>query len=99
MKSSRAAWRVSLKPVVTRVKAEEELEWLGRLGPEGVFDGRHRFELESLGAETRMIHAEEFTGILVPMLWKSLDTKTRAGFEAMNRALKEKVEATVQTAN
>ena len=90
---------VSLKPVVTRVKADEELEWLGRLGPEGVFDGRHRFELESVGTKTRMIHAEEFTGILVPMLWKWLDTKTRAGFEAMNRALKEKVETTVQTAN
>jgi hypothetical protein len=43
---------------------------------------------------TRLVHAEEFTGLLVPVLAKTLDKKTRAGFEAMNVAMKERIEET-----
>jgi hypothetical protein len=40
----------------------------------------------------RFVHREEFTGILVPLLWRSLDRDTRRGFEEMNRRLKELAE-------
>ena len=36
---------------------------------------------------------ERFGGVLVPFLRKMLDTSTRAGFEAMNAALKARAEA------
>jgi hypothetical protein len=68
-------------------------EWLGRLVMPLLFDGRHRFELVPNGDGTRLIHTEHFTGLLVPLLKKSLDTKTVAGFEAMNTALKARAEA------
>ncbi len=69
--------------------------WLGRFGIPGVFDGAHRFELEPLGeGRTRFVQSEHFRGLLVPLLRRSLRTHTLAGFEAMNRALADRVRAT-----
>jgi hypothetical protein len=82
----------SLKPHVTEVVPERVFEWGGHLGLRGVFDGRHRFELHPDGDGTRLVQAETFTGMLVPLLWRSLRTKTGAGFVAMNRAMKARVE-------
>lgn len=83
---------MTFTPTVTRVEAARTFEWLGSVGVAGVFDGRHRFDLEPTEHGTRLSQSEEFTGILVPILWRSLDTKTRAGFETMNLALKTRVE-------
>ncbi len=85
---------VTFKPIVTRVDHGRALEWRGRLPLAGMFDGRHRFELVPAGDGTRLIHAEHFTGLLVPFMKKGLDINTLAGFEAMNRALKSRAEAT-----
>ncbi len=84
---------VTFKPTVTDVDHGRVLEWLGRLWPPGLFDGRHRYELHANGAGTRLIQSEQFTGLLVPFLRKSLETTTGAGFEAMNTALKARAEA------
>jgi hypothetical protein len=80
-------------PTVTAVDPDTKFEWLGRLGFRGVFDGRHIFELEATESGTRFVQREEFTGLLVPLFARSLDGKTKAGFEAMNRAIKERAEA------
>ena len=61
----------------------------------GVFDGRHIFELEPTPVGTRLVQREEFTGILVPLFARSLDKGTKAGFEAMNLAIKQRAEARV----
>lgn len=84
---------MTFKPTVTEVDEQRVVEWLGRLGVPGVFDGRHRFELVPTGDHTRVIHTEHFRGVLVPFLKKSLDTNAAAGFEAMNAALKDRAEA------
>lgn len=81
------------KPQVTLYKKEHQLGWLGSLLMRGIFDGHHIFEIVPIdAATTRFIQREEFSGLLVPFLWKSLNTKTRAGFEAMNKKLKELAE-------
>jgi hypothetical protein len=41
----------------------------------------------------RFVHGESFRGLLVPLLRKNLDGPTRAGFTAMNEALKQRAEA------
>lgn len=87
---------VTFTPTVTELDEGRVLEWLGRLGLPGVFDGRHRFELFPEGDGTRLVQAERFTGVLVPFLWRSLRTSTLAGFEAMNAALKVRAEATAE---
>lgn len=79
----------TFRPTVTEVDPERTFEWLGRLGIPGLFDGRHRFELRSTpNGATTLLHSEYFSGLLVRALRSSLDTRTKAGFEAMNSAMK-----------
>jgi hypothetical protein len=84
---------MTFKPKVLVADAEREFRWRGRLVLPGLFDGEHRFQLDPL-AENRVqfIHSEQFSGLLVPLLAKSLDTTVREGFEAMNQALKARAE-------
>ena len=86
---------MSFKPTLLKVQPNVELRWLGRVLLPGVFDGEHIFELNAIedGSSTRLTHREEFRGVLVPFLWKSLNTNTRQGFEDMNKVLKELVES------
>lgn len=86
-----------VKPTVTRVDPPREFRWIGRLFAPGIFTGEHIFRLEpGDGEAVRFVHRERFGGFLVPFFWKTLDTHTRRGFEAMNRALKERAEAGVE---
>lgn len=86
---------VTLKPAVIEASPPQVLQWLGHLLVPGIFDGRHTFELEPVRGGTLLVQWEEFTGVLVPLLARSLDRSTAAGFRAMNRALKERVEHVV----
>ena len=84
---------MTFKPVVLAAEPGQQLRWLGRLLVPGVFDGEHSFSLEPLDSgRTRFVQAERFSGVLVPILGKSLG-KTQLGFEQMNEALKRRVEA------
>jgi hypothetical protein len=84
---------MTFKPRVTEVDTAQTFEWLGRFGLPGVFDGRHRFDLSPTPeGGTRVVHSEQFSGILVRFMRKSLDTQTKQGFEAMNAALKTRAE-------
>ncbi|MFY0626131.1 MAG: SRPBCC domain-containing protein [Reichenbachiella sp.] len=82
-----------IKPNILRIKKNTEFAWLGHLLIPGIFDGEHMFEMEVMdNGKTRFIQRERFKGILIPILWKMLDTKTRKGFESMNLALKKQAE-------
>ena len=83
---------MTFRPTVRAVRPGRELRWLGHLLVRGLFDGEHSFEIESLGAgRSRFTQAERFSGLLVHPLGGGL-AKTERGFEAMNRALKERAE-------
>lgn len=84
------------RPTVTRVEKGRELRWHGHLLVPGLFDGDHRFVLESVdgGERTTLTHAEEFTGVLSPLVWRFIGTETERGFEEMNAALKCRAEGT-----
>ena len=85
---------MEFKPEVLKVEPNRELRWLGRLILPGLFDGEHIFKIESLGDKRVRFHQREiFTGILVPLLKKSLDANTRRGFNEMNRKLRELAES------
>ncbi len=89
---ARAGDRAStLRPTVTVADPDRVFEWIGRLGVPGLFSGRHRFELIPTATGCRLVHSETFTGLLVRPLRRSLETSTRAGFEAMNDALAHRV--------
>jgi hypothetical protein len=82
---------ITIRPTVTEASEGTALEWLGHLGVPGVFDGRHRFDLLAVDGGTRVVQRESFGGVLVRPLRGSLDRHTRAGFEAMNAALRDRV--------
>lgn len=83
---------MTFRPTVTAVEPNRAFEWLGRLGVPRLFDGRHRFDLEPTPSGTLLRHTEDFNGVLVRPMKKSLDGATVSGFNAMNRALKDRVE-------
>jgi hypothetical protein len=83
---------MTFRPTITEVTDGRALAWSGRLLLPGIFDGRHSFRLESLGAaRTRLTQTEEFRGVLVPVAGGLLK-HTVAGFEAMNLALRQRAE-------
>jgi hypothetical protein len=86
---------MKFRPHVLKVEPNREFRWLGNLLIPGLFDGEHIFIIDSL-SENKVIfrHFEQFRGILIPLLWKSLDTNARQGFNEMNTALKKLVEST-----
>jgi hypothetical protein len=85
---------MTFRPTIMVADVGRELRWLGRLLIPGVFDGEHRFLIESLaGEKVRFQQSERFKGILVPMFRAGLDRDTVRGFKEMNLALKARAEA------
>lgn len=83
---------ISLQPRVTEVEAGRAFEWLGSIGVRGIFDGRHRFEIEPTERGTRLTQRETFSGFLVRLLPSRFHARTEAGFIALNEGLKARVE-------
>lgn len=78
---------MNFRPWVTAVEEYRYIEWLGRVGLPGVFDGRHSFTLTPISTgRTLLQQSETFSGALIPFSGSIL-TRTRAGFTAMNGAL------------
>jgi hypothetical protein len=84
---------MTFRPIIVKLDPGVELRWLGHLGLPGFFDGEHGFRIEPEGdGRCRFQHFETFKGLLAaPVLWLVRDA-TRRGFEAMNLALKARVE-------
>ena len=84
---------MTFRPTVVAAEEGRELRWLGRLLVPRLFDGEHSFHLQELpGDRTRLTQSERFRGLLVGLSGGTLE-KTRRGFEQMNHALKQRVEA------
>ena len=83
---------MTFAPTVLVCEPWRELRWRGRVLIPGLLDGEHSFSLEALDAgRVRFVHAEIFSGLLVPFFGRMLE-KTRRGFKDMNLALKLRVE-------
>ena len=80
-------------PTVLAVEAGQEFRWKGKLLVRRMFDGEHYFILErQSGTQVVLRQGETFSGVLVPILRRSLDGATKQGFVAMNEALKREAE-------
>ena len=58
-----------------------------------VFKNDRVFELNAKDGGTQLIHKEEFTGLMVPLMWNKLNGFVGPTLEKMNQALKKKVES------
>lgn len=85
---------MTFKPKVLRFEKNKAFVWKGKFLFKGLFDGEHQFVLSPLpNGHCLFQHNEYFAGILLPFFKKMLNTETKAGFEALNLALKKEVEA------
>jgi len=80
------------RPRLLDVSPGERLVWLGRAGAPGIFDGEHRFELHPTeDGRTRVVHAEGFRGLLVPLLRRRLERDVAPQFAVLNEPLAARV--------
>jgi len=87
---------MNFTPKVLVSDENKELRWIGGAAIRGIFDGEHYFILEQApNGGTRFTHGENFRGMLVLVIMPFIGESTRAGFEAMNKALKARAEAAV----
>lgn len=85
--------RKSKSATVTVVKPEQELRWVDRAGPPGLLECEWVFKIERLGPEqSRFVQWKVFHGVLGSLWSMRSEEATRAGFEAMNQALKMRAE-------
>lgn len=84
---------MTFEPKVVAADVNKKFAWRGKVLMSGIFDGQHEFILEPLAdGKTRFVHREEFSGLLVPVVWPMLEAKTKRGFIQMNEALKKRAE-------
>ena len=77
-------------PTLTALEPESRLQWLGRAGPPGIFDGRHTFSLIALpDGRTWFEQDETFTGLLT-WFTGALLNRSKRGFKQMNQAIAER---------
>lgn len=83
----------TFKPRIVAAERGRELRWRGHVIVPGVFDGEHAFELAPAGdGAVRVTQSETFSGLLVPFIGGLIDA-TVDRFDALNNALKARVEA------
>jgi hypothetical protein len=83
--------RMKLKAKMTQIDAPAELNWTG--GSVLAVKGKHYFSFEKLSdSQVRLHHGEYFKGLLFPLMAKSLK-RAAPLYDAMNTALKARLEA------
>lgn len=80
------------RPTVLLVRPEQDLCWRGSVWIHGVFDGTHCIHLTAIAGGTHLEQTESFSGLLVGRLTKDVIEETQRKFQAMNTALKQRVE-------
>jgi hypothetical protein len=80
-------------PVLQVVEPGHELQWIGRIGPGGIFDGQHTFTIRQIRPGLVLFtQREDFTGVAVPFYEGHLHADTLPMFRAMNAALAQQAE-------
>lgn len=84
---------MTLHCTITRAEPNRELHWKYHILLPALFSGEHCFTIQPLeGDRVRFIDREVFHGLLVPTQARDIDTNSKRGFEAMDKALKAKAE-------
>ncbi len=84
---------LSFRPVVTKVVEDRLFVWQGHALLSSLAGGEHIFEIEKLDeSSVRLVHRQNFWGLIVPVFWPLVAKRTEKGFNMFNEALKERVE-------
>ena len=81
------------QPVLLRYEPMKELVWRGTQGAGWLMAGEHYYRLEALSpTRTRLLHGEQFTGLMSNFISKALLTKMENAFLEHNRILKQRID-------
>ena len=84
---------MTLHCTVVKVEPNKELCWKYHVALPILFSGEHSFIIEQVeGNKVRFVDREIFNGLLVSSQAKDIDTNSKQGFEAMDKALKARAE-------
>ncbi|HVU04282.1 MAG TPA: SRPBCC domain-containing protein [Polyangiaceae bacterium] len=86
---------MKIRAEMIKVEFGRELRWRGPTnGALGLMlRGEHYLVVESAGpARSRIVHGEQFEGLLLPVIWGKLRSDLEEAYSEMNRALKARVE-------
>ena len=84
---------MTLHCTVIKVEPNKELCWKYHVALPVLFSGEHSFIIEQVeSSKIRFIDREKFSGLLVQTQAKDIDTNSKQGFEAMDKALKARAE-------
>lgn len=81
---------MTVKPKITAVDPGAELRWASSLPP--FISGEHSFTLTEADGGTRLVQAETFSGLLVPLSAKTF-ARAETSFQGLNEAIKKRAEA------
>lgn len=82
----------AMRPVIKKLE-KYHLEWEGKLYINGLFNGRHQFIFTKIDANTtQLVQAEDFNGLLVPILNYFVIQPTQLNFDKMNKSFKKYIE-------
>jgi hypothetical protein len=81
---------MTVRPKIVVAEPGVELRWTASLP--GIISGEHSFVLSPVDGGTRLVQSETFRGLLVPFSGKTF-ARDEASFQALNEALKKRVEA------
>jgi hypothetical protein len=84
---------MTLHCTVIKVEPNRELRWKYHVILPALFSGEHSFVIEPIdNNRVRFIDHEIFNGLLVSSQARDIDTNSKHGFEAMDKALKARAE-------
>jgi hypothetical protein len=81
---------MTVKPKITVADPGAELRWTSSLP--GIISGEHSFTLAQAGGGTRLVQAETFRGLLVPLSGRTF-ARSDVSFKGLNEAIKKRAEA------
>ena len=77
--------------VITDSEEPKTFRWRATMMAGFLFTNDKIFDLEATATGTKLIHREEFTGMLLPLFWSKLEKGALPMLKTMNEALKSKV--------
>ena len=80
---------MTIKVKVLTADPGAQLRWVSSLP--GIITGEHNFALTPADGGTRLVQTETYRGLLARMSAKSI-SRTKASFEALNQAIKQRAE-------
>ncbi len=81
------------KSTITAIDEHKRFRFIGKMMAKFMFSADRIIELEESPKGTRFTQREVYTGIMVSLFWKKMNTDATRMLRIMNLALKKKVES------